>query len=89
MQSLKSYTQSERDAGLTFGYRKSKNPKTKLHTIHTFHAGQNECFCGRYERSDMMKLINKDQLSGVSGLLCKRCTWHDPAAQERLCSGSS
>jgi len=81
---LLSYTKAERDACLTFGYRAAKNPNTGLHTVHTFHAGQSRCFCGRYERSEMLTLINTSQLPGVPGVLCKRCTWHDPGAQKRM-----
>jgi len=80
-------TQAERDSSLVFRYNpKSKNPKTSMHTIHTWLSPiQTYCMCGKFDKSDQrLAAAKREDLHTVFGMFCKRCTWHDPAAEHRL-----
>jgi len=80
-------SQAERDSYLVFRYNpKSKNPKTGMHTVHTwFSDTQTRCVCGRFHRDDKrLVTVKREDLHTVFGLFCKRCTWHDSDAERRL-----
>jgi len=72
---------------MTFRYNpESVNPKTSLHTIHTWSGeAQTWCVCGRFHRDDPRLLtVARAALQTFGGLHCKRCTWHIPDADRRL-----
>jgi len=80
-------TREERDASMSFRYNpKSKNPKTKLHTIHTWNGlAQTRCWCGRFSKDDPRLVeVKRQDLPNVGGLFCKRCIWGDSDAERRL-----
>lgn len=87
MKFLPMASRAERDATLEFRYHpKIKNPKTHMHTIHTWtNDVQTRCMCGKYDRTNpKLKQVTRDELPSVFGLLCKRCTWSDPGITKRL-----
>lgn len=84
---LTTSSQAERDSHLVFRYNpKTKNPKTSMHTVHTwFSPLQASCVCGKYQRDDpRLDTVKREDLHTVFGMFCKRCTWHDPGAEKRL-----
>lgn len=87
MQTAMRSTQTERDSSLVFRFNpKSKNPKTSMHTIHTwFSPIQTRCSCGRFDKDDIrLTTVKRADLHTVFGMFCKRCTWNDSDAERRL-----
>lgn len=87
MQFLPVISRAERDDLLVFRYNpKQRSPKTGMHTIHVWVSeNRSFCSCGRFHRDDTrLETVKRNELHTVFGLFCKRCTWSDPDAEQRL-----